>query len=324
MPIKLDRLVIFGDSMSDIGNKRETGMGQVARALGMMRTNEAGRFSDRKNWTDFIWEWAGGATMFETGAERTRELTLHHRSLNKMSRYGTPPSAGFSYINYAAGGAMGASDRSATGLGTFKDQVDKYLEEMPAFRTSGDVLHIVWFGLNDLVTNGRDKTKMKQVAVEMCDLCEQILTKQRQNSYFIFANIPNPQGAVRFMGKEETELVRGYQTGAFEFGYELARQASIFPDNRATLLDLYTPIEHINEHLDAYGLKKGAQPTGVKVRYSKMESFDNNSFFTTTSDEAHPTEAVYRLIGQIWAGEILARFDLGELRNEADARFVIK
>lgn len=323
MPIRLDRLVVFGDSMSDIGNKRVTGMGRFARALGLMRTNEVGRFSDRKNWTDFIWEWAGGGTMFETNADRSRELTKYHRSLNAKSRWGTPPSAGFSYANYSEGGAMGASDRSGTGLGTFAQQAERYLEDLKTNRTTGKTLHIVWFGLNDLVTNGRDKDKMKQVAVEMCDLCEQILTKDREGAYFMFVNIPNPQGAVRFLGKEDTEKVRGYQTGAFEFGYELARQVSIFPDNRAQLVDMYTPVEHINANLSAYALRKGAQPHGVKVKYSKLAGADHNSNFTTTSDEAHPTEAVYRLIAKVFAEAILQRFDLGELRSHAEARFEI-
>lgn len=323
MPTRLDRLVIFGDSMSDIGNKRDTGMGRFARALGMMRTNAAGRFSDTRNWTDWVWEWAGGSSMFERDAKRTRELTDYHRSLNDRSRYGCPPSAGFSYANYAEGGAMGASDRSGIGLGTFKAQQKKYLEQVKMHRTEGHTLHIVWFGLNDLVTNGRDKNKMKAVAVEMCTLCEKIFEKV-PNSHFIFGNIPNPQGAVRFMGKEETEKVRGYQTGSFEFGYELARQVSIFPDSRAQLLDIYTPFEHVNENLRAYGLKKGAQPKGMKVHYGKRTSVSSDDFWVTTSDGAHPSEQVYKIIGQIFAGAILSGFDLGNLRANDDATFEIK
>lgn len=227
--------------------------------------------------------------MFGTDAAQSRELTKHYLTLNKMSRYGTPVSCGFSYANYAEGGAMGASDRSGMGLGTFEEQQKRFLKDVESHPTSGNALFLIWFGLNDLVTNGRDKDKMKKVAVEMCSLCEGLL-KKSANSYFVFANIPNPQGAVRFMGKELTEVVRDYQTGSFEFGYELARQVSIFPDNRATLIDMYTAIEHVNENLNAYGLKKGAQPKGMKVRYGKYYGISSDAFFTTTSDEAHPTE----------------------------------
>jgi phospholipase/lecithinase/hemolysin len=323
MTTKLDRLVVFGDSMSDIGNKRETGMGRIARLIGAMRTNDVGRFSDGRNWTDFIWEWAGGATLLNTDAATSRELTQKHRSLNQSSRYGTPPSCGFSYANYAEGGAMGASDRSGVGLGTFGAQQAAFLDHLKMLRTSGNTLFLIWFGLNDLVTNGRDKEKMKAVAVEMCTLCEDILKKDA-NSYFIFANIPNPQGAVRYMGKELTEEVRGFQTGSFEFGYELARQVSVFPDGRASLLDMYTPMEHVNENLAAYGLKKGAQPKGMPVRYGQRMGISSDEFFTTTSDGAHPTETVYKLIAQIWADEIRKRFDLGLLSESAEATFEIK
>ncbi|GAB2507570.1 hypothetical protein [Nocardia heshunensis] len=60
MPIPIQNLVVLGDSLSDIGIKRESPAGMFARALGKMRTNEVGRYSDGKNWTDFVVEWIGG------------------------------------------------------------------------------------------------------------------------------------------------------------------------------------------------------------------------------------------------------------------------
>jgi len=214
---------------------------------------------------------------------------------------------------------MGAADRSGLGLGTFAQQHQRYLKESAAHPSLEPTLYLIWFGLNDLVTNGRDKTKMKAVAVEICTLCEELFHRSA-NSYFIIANIPNPQGAVRFMGRELTEMVCDYQAGSFEFGFELARQVAIFPAQRATLIDLYTPVEHINDNLAAYGLTKGAQPHGVRVRYGG-EQGPAGLQFTATSDEAHPTEAVYRLIAQMWAGEILQRFELGNLRNSGNGHF---
>jgi lysophospholipase L1-like esterase len=289
-------------------------MGKIARATKQMRTNEVGRFSDNKNWTDFLWEWAGGATMFETNSERTRELTKYHLRLNKDSSNGTRLPGLFSYANYAEGGAMGASDRFGIGLGTFKEQYKRFMDDVKDLNISGNTLFLIWFGLNDLVTNKRDKAKMEKVAIEMRTLCEKIYWKFPK-SYFIFANVPNPQGAVRYMGKEFSEKVCNFQAGAFEFGFELARQIKIFPDNRATLLDIYTPMEHVNENLTAYGLKKGAQPHGMKVQYGPYSELSDKHSFATTSDEAHPTEAVYKLLAQLWAEEVLNRFDLGLLRK---------
>jgi len=45
------------------------------------------------------------------------------------SRFGTPPARGFAYANYAEGGAMGASDRSSIGLGTFKEQHKRFMDD---------------------------------------------------------------------------------------------------------------------------------------------------------------------------------------------------
>lgn len=49
MPTTFQNLIVLGDSLSDIGIKRETPAGMFARAAGMMRTNEAGRYRDGKN-----------------------------------------------------------------------------------------------------------------------------------------------------------------------------------------------------------------------------------------------------------------------------------
>lgn len=325
MPTRIDRLIIFGDSMSDIGNKRVTKMGKFARALGAMRTNAVGRFSDRKNWTDFLWEWAGGASMIDKDADHSNELTEHHRTLGKNSRWGTPAAAGFSYCNYAEGGAMGASDKFGIGLGTFKEQYHRYKEQRKKQLTAGNTLYIVWFGLNDLVTNGRNKEKMSPVAAEIRLICEKIQKLNPVGAHFLFANLPNPQGAVRFMDKEFGDEVCGLQYGAFEFNHALAREINVIqPNGRASLVDMYTPIEEINGNLDAYGLKKGAQPKGIKVKYSKMDSFDNNSFWTTTSDKAHPTETVYKYIAKIISTGILQHYDLGTLRTHPEATFVVR
>ncbi len=51
---KVRNLIIFGDSMTDIGIKKGSVYGVLGRALREMRVNEIGRFSDRKNWTDFL------------------------------------------------------------------------------------------------------------------------------------------------------------------------------------------------------------------------------------------------------------------------------
>ena len=46
-------VIVFGDSLFDIGVKWTTGMGRFARKIGKMTVNPSGRFSDCRNWTDY-------------------------------------------------------------------------------------------------------------------------------------------------------------------------------------------------------------------------------------------------------------------------------
>ncbi|EBO9790544.1 hypothetical protein S829_24730, partial [Salmonella enterica] len=209
----IKRLVIFGDSFSDIGNKRELPEGILARILGLMRVNEAGRFSDGKNWTDFIWEWSGGPSMFQNDAETTRIITKTHLTLNKH-HFSTMP---FLYANYSEGGAMGASDNPGLGLGYFKEQKERFLRNIKEYNmdTAEPTLILVWFGLNDLVTNKRNKDDMIPVAQEIYSLCED-LKRELPGTYFIIANIPNPQTAVRYVG-ETKEKLENLNDGALQF-----------------------------------------------------------------------------------------------------------
>ncbi|MGN6090743.1 MAG: hypothetical protein ACTHOL_00175, partial [Luteibacter jiangsuensis] len=110
------------------------------------------------------------------------------------------------------------------------------------------------------------------------------------------------------------------------FGHELAKHINEdFPKtNPAGIVDIYTPMYHVCKNLNSYGFTKGAQPKGIEVRYGAPPKNQQAAFYTTTSDEAHPTEEVYKVIAQIWASEIGKHFELGSLRQAADATFVVK
>ncbi len=279
MPFKVRNLIVFGDSMSDIGNKRVSGMGRVARGLGLMRTNDIGRFSDRKSWTDFVWEWAGGRTMIRDDAAASNKLTAYHRQLvssdGRTAAYDSPAADPFLFVNYAEGGAMGASDRSATGLGTFADQKARYLSELGSTRASESKLYVVWFGLNDLVTNKRDKNEMLAVVQEQLTICRDL--QRDKFGHILLMNVPNPQGAVRYAGLEHTADLAALQHGAFEYGHHMKacidRNLRHFQPNTVHYLDVYSFFEEVNENLAAYGLRAGAQPRGVKVRYPSTDLY---------------------------------------------------
>ena len=325
MTVTAKRLIIFGDSLSDIGVKRDTLTGQFASLFGLMRTNQVKRFSDNRNWTDFIWEWAGGQPLITVDQATSLAAAAPHLTWSANSNHGSSTTNPVYYANYAEGGAMGGSDRWGAGLGTFKQQFDRYARDLKAYGPQPGVgLYLVWFGLNDLVTNSGDMGAMAAVAQEMSRICQDII-KLDPNASFLFGNLPDPQDAVRYYGQEATDKVVGFSTGSLNFGNELAKEINAnFTHNPAAVVDIYTPMYHVCRNLNSYGFVKKAQPKGIEVRYGAPPRNQLDAFCTTTSDEAHPTEEVYKVIAQIWADEIKKHFELGTLRQAADAHFTVK
>jgi len=325
MTTNVKRLIIFGDSLSDIGVKRKTVAGQFASLFGLMRTNQVNRYSDNRNWTDFIWEWAGGLPLITVDKATSEAAATPHLTWSRNSNQGSSIGGPLYYANYAEGGAMGGADRWGAGLGTFREQFTRYKNDLKGYGPEpGVALYLIWFGLNDLVTNGREPTDMKAVALQMSQICQEIITLD-PNASFLFGNLPNPQDAVRYMGQEATDKVLGFSQGSFEFGHELAKEITAhFPRNPAAVVDIYTPMDHVGRNLNSYGFTKGKQPTGVEVRYGATPRDQLAAFYTTTSDAAHPTEEVYRVIAQIWSDEIKKHFELGLLRQNVQATFAVK
>src|SRR5215467_9888379 len=104
MTVTAKRLIIFGDSLSDIGVKRNTGMGAFAALFGLMRTNQVNRYSDNRNWTDFIWEWAGGQPLIIKDKATSIAAAANHLKWSKDAAVGSPKDAPLHYVNYAEGG----------------------------------------------------------------------------------------------------------------------------------------------------------------------------------------------------------------------------
>jgi phospholipase/lecithinase/hemolysin len=325
MTTRVKRLIIFGDSLSDIGVKRKTPTGMIASFLGLMRTNQVLRYSDNRNWTDFIWEWAGGQSLIVVNKDTSEAAAAPHLTWNANADAGSSHNDPLYYANYAEGGAMGGADRWGAGLGTFREQANRYLNDLQRYGPAPGVgLYLIWFGLNDLVTNERDPTDMKAVARQMSQICQEIAAVDK-NAAFLFGNLPNPQSAVRYMGQEGTEKVLGFSEGSLNFGHELAKEIKDnFPNNPAGIVDVYTPMDHVCRNLNSYGLTQQDQPHGIEVRYGAPPRDQLLAYCTTTSDGAHPTEEVYKLIAQIWADEINKHFELAALRQQAEAHFSVQ
>jgi hypothetical protein len=215
----MDTVVVFGDSLSDIGKKWTTGSGRVARLTNQMYVSPTGRFSDCRNWTDFMFEAATGLTMVVGTAAETIDLSRRHASLTSDGLVLTYTPHSFRYANYAEGGACGDTPAGTypAVLGTFKDQVDAFKKDCRASQIYlGHTLCIVWFGANDLYTAGREAEGMKQVAEQIADTQRErlslivadhnrrMLGRARRSTNackFVFVDLCRPLASVRYAAR---------------------------------------------------------------------------------------------------------------------------
>ena len=111
MPI--NHVIVFGDSLSDIGRKWGQGMGGIAARLGdadvpgtqMLSVNATGRFSDSKNWTDYMFEDSSGKSLISASCEESKRASKEYHTLS--SKWISPTGGHrFRYANYAVGGAV--------------------------------------------------------------------------------------------------------------------------------------------------------------------------------------------------------------------------
>ncbi|WP_024741451.1 SGNH/GDSL hydrolase family protein [Tenacibaculum maritimum] len=269
----VERIVVFGDSLSDIGVKADTGTGILGRLLGEVRVNEIKRFSDNKNWSDFIWEWSGGSSLVDgLSPEEANKLTSNHLSLKK-SRIGSKNN-NLSYCNYATGGAVADTPKGLIhkfALTTFEEQVSDYKKDLE--KTENDKpnnnLFIVWFGLNDIVTNQKGIELMQKTVKRLTALCHEVdeITKVHNSAsenHFIIVNNPDPSSAVRYIENPESEEVRGLRDATIEFNRLLKESFPAKEDSRFTVLDAFTFLQQNLYNLDIIKIDQAA---GVPVQY---------------------------------------------------------
>jgi phospholipase/lecithinase/hemolysin len=166
-PVRMNTVVVLGDSLSDIGQKWTTKSGRAARAIGQMYVSPTGRFSDCRNWTDFMFEAACGQSLVADTANGSIALSQKHFSYSpECGAFQMDQRKRFWYANYAAGGACGDTPaQKADFLGTCKEQVDGFeLDCMKSLAPLGNTLFIIWFGANDLYTAGCQAEHMAKVA----------------------------------------------------------------------------------------------------------------------------------------------------------------
>ncbi|MGE4239180.1 MAG: SGNH/GDSL hydrolase family protein [Ramlibacter sp.] len=213
----MDSVVVFGDSLSDIGRKWKTKSGKMATATNQMYVNPSGRFSDCRNWCDYMIEAATGQPQVTRTAEGTIALSKMHIELSEDSLFGSLDHP-FQYVNYAEGGACGDKPASkGPFLSTFKDEVDWFEEDLrknPNLQL-GNTLFIVWFGANDLYTAGRKAVEMRDVANMVGNTqrarLQEIVRGKGGKSRFVFCNLARALTSVRYtkqLQEAENALLR--------------------------------------------------------------------------------------------------------------------
>lgn len=198
----MNSVIVFGDSLSDIGRKWTTKSGKTAIKTNQMFVSPNGRFSDCRNWTDFMVEAATGRSLVVNSASGTIALSKMHINLSEDSVFDC--NNPFQYANYAEGGACGDTPASKSAfLGTFKGQVDWFEEDLKKTNlTLGNTLFIAWFGANDLYTAERKPEQMHLVAEAVANTQRnrlvRIAAKYQGTARFVFVNLARALTSVRY------------------------------------------------------------------------------------------------------------------------------
>ena len=337
-------VVVFGDSLSDIGIKAFKPMGRIARQMGEMTVNPSGRFSDCRNWADHMYTSATGETLVHGDVKLTKAQSRKHTSFGADAKWEGRNGTGFYYANYAEGGACGGIPTTFVmrhlALGQFKDQVKAFAKDVkkPGW-TATDFLFIIWFGANDLYTAGAPATAMggvaKKIAEKRRDEIRALIGNR--NARFVFVNLGAPLSATRYQlvedkrqrkfdaasgkilsgaGKKKDlkevekfhaarKMINNFDSGVNLFNAQLSESTA---QNGDIYIDMAACItrEAVNDLLGAMRLLPGSQEKGSSKRnYSSLEYDQMDSMYhTSTSDDAHPTDRIYKYMWDQMAAKL--------------------
>lgn len=341
MPTQIRNVIVFGDSLSDIGKKWKTGVGRLALRAKAMYVSPTGRFSDCRNWTDFMYEEATeGKSLIGATAEDSITNSQKHTTLTSNGNVKMDVDS-FIYTNYAEGGACGDKPKEkANFLGTFEEQIDAFEKDRTAllktsyhFKPDAPTLFIIWFGANDLFTANRPYREMGQVAEKVAGELRKRLNTIVQNSWFIFVNLSRPLTLVRYQVRKNaaiekvsrakqgknpiTKLTTKRNLDATEKEInDLAEGVSIFNTklesvvkgnrDRVVKLDTFITEDSLNQLIEAHlGLDAGAED---KPSTTHHEPIDYRTTHTTSKltviDQVHPSDRAYELIWKLIRKEI--------------------
>ena len=226
--MKFDNVIIFGDSLSDIGHMLDSNLSILRyfsklttttqeisdedthwykpRAAPILQVHETGRFSDCRNWTDYMITETSNTNLIDSTIAQTRSLSKPFQTFTNESFLCNQSEAPFRYANYAVGGACGFipySDGEKLALTTFDNEISNFEKDYNKLKKKVEgqkFLFIIWFGANDLYTANRPAIEMEQVAVHMTGPCRDKILKivGKDNATFVYVNLGLPLSATRY------------------------------------------------------------------------------------------------------------------------------
>jgi len=345
--VEYNNVIVFGDSLSDIGTKWKQFMGKFAKKIDAMTVNPNGRFSDCRNWTDYMYEAGTGQTLVVGSAQQTIAASAPHKRFTANSGWAAKGKA-FRYANYAEGGACAGNPQSMQGkigLGTFKDQVGRFRSDVPTVRVAGEsFLIFVWFGANDLYTDGQKPTDMPGAAAKIMKRRGEIVQilgnagvkTSGESVRFVFMGMGLPTSAARYQAKldralqrlrnneihlkrynikrlwkSKEQIVRELFDARVEALSQLAIGALLFNDRLQDLTrapDIFVDMQRylsesaVTSMMEHYNMLQGVQPKGWSNMHLSAKDYDeimdDVQVPLSTSDEAHPTDRVYKYMWQ--------------------------
>ncbi len=220
-------VLIFGDSLSDIGRMDRSALGRFLNTTGLAGelTGTGGRFSSGPNWTDYMIEETSGFSVLGDSRTTTNTTSDPHRSLSTNSYINVPPQGAQSYYyaNYAKGGACvsgyGGGFTGRMILDDFAAQVKMFKKDLAKFRTSLpprddfdpmkdlDFVIFVWFGANDVYTCNKSTQAVFATADRykyiLDDLCAFLEPYKKR---LVMMNLPQPSAAAK-----NTTVLKNYE-----------------------------------------------------------------------------------------------------------------
>jgi len=174
----------------------------------MLAVSATGRFSDSKNWTDYMFEAAAGQSLIASTREQTILNSGEHHRLSP--RWIEPPGGSrFRYANYAVGGAVGWEAKGffkKAGLTTFSDQVKEFKQDFAAVSAANPgaggpmtFLFVVMFGANDIYTDQKKENISPEIASAIVKHCEDVsecVIQRGATANFVVAGVGNPEQSV--------------------------------------------------------------------------------------------------------------------------------